>query len=96
MPGCGKCGARLPIIANQVGRRDVCPNCGAELHACIHCRHFDETVAKECKEPFAEVPSDKEDANFCELYQIGDGQDRGGMKSKDSLVSAAEALFKKK
>jgi hypothetical protein len=96
MVGCGKCGAKLPIIANQVGRRDVCPQCGSELHSCVHCRHFDENVAKECKEPFAEVPSDKESANFCELFQIGDGQDRGGMKSKDDLFSAAESLFKKK
>jgi hypothetical protein len=96
MPGCGKCGTKLPIIANQVGRRDVCPSCGAELHACIHCRHYDETVAKECKEPFAEVPGDKESANFCELYQIGDGTDRGGSASKDALFSAAESLFKKK
>ncbi|MBL8951387.1 MAG: hypothetical protein JNK82_11450 [Myxococcaceae bacterium] len=95
MPGCGKCGKRLDIVANQVGRRDVCPHCGAELHACIHCRHYDETVAKECKEPFADVPGDKEDANFCELYQIGDGLDRGGSASKDALLSAAEALFKK-
>ena len=44
----------------------------------MHCRHYDENVAKECKEPFAEVPGDKESANFCDLYQIGDGEDRGG------------------
>jgi hypothetical protein len=52
-------------------------------------------VAKECKEPFAEVPGDKESANFCDLYQIGDGSDRGGKASKSAAVSAAEALFKK-
>jgi hypothetical protein len=96
MPGCGKCGRRLDIIANQVGRRDLCPHCGAELHACVHCRHYDETVAKECKEPFAEVPLDKEGANFCDLYQLGDGADRGGSASKAALLSAAEALFQKK
>ncbi len=96
MPGCGKCGAKVPVVGNQVGRRDTCPSCGAELHACISCRHYDVTVAKMCKEPFAEVPSDKEDANFCDFFQIGDGEDRGGFASKDALVSAAEALFKKK
>lgn len=95
MPGCGKCGARLDVMFNQVGRSDVCPECGAELRACIHCRHYDENVAKQCKEPFAEVPMDKESANFCELFQIGDGENRGGGASKDALLSAAEALFKK-
>lgn len=93
-PGCGRCGARLPIIGNQVGRRDACPQCEAELHACIHCRHYDLTVAKACKEPFAEVPGDKESANFCEFFQIGAGGNRSEA-ARESLLSAAEALFKK-
>ena len=87
--------ARLDdIVAGQVGRREECPHCGAELHACIHCRHYEPSVAKECKEPFAEVPSDKESANFCDLYQIGDGGVRAGA-ARDELLSAAEQLFKK-
>jgi predicted RNA-binding Zn-ribbon protein involved in translation (DUF1610 family) len=95
MPGCGKCGAHLDIPSAQVGRRELCPACGVELHACVHCRHFDETVAKACKEPFAEVPDDKEDANFCDFYQIGDGAHRASGPGKDALLSAAEALFRK-
>ena len=73
MAGCGNCGKALEIIGNQVGRRDVCPHCDAELRACIHCRHYDLTAAKQCKEPLAEVPKDKESANFCELFQIAMG-----------------------
>jgi hypothetical protein len=95
MPGCGHCGRTLEIVGNQVGRRDTCPGCGAELHACRHCRHYDPAIAKECKEPFAEVPSDKDDANFCEFFQIGEGG-HSGRASQESLVSAAEALFRKK
>ncbi|MCA2979693.1 MAG: hypothetical protein INH41_21165 [Myxococcaceae bacterium] len=95
MPGCGKCGAKLDIGIAAVGRRDTCPSCGADLHACVQCRHYDENVAKECKEPFAEVPGDKESGNFCDLFQIGEGMDRGGKASKSAALSAAEALFKK-
>lgn len=95
MSGCGKCGRKLDIVGNQVGRRDLCPGCDAELRACVHCRHFDESVAKQCKEPFSEVPQDKESANFCEFFQLGDGG-HAGSAAKDSLVSAAEALFRKK
>ncbi|MFL5319856.1 MAG: hypothetical protein ACJ790_09375 [Myxococcaceae bacterium] len=95
MPGCGNCGEELAIVGNAVGRRDTCPSCEAELHACRHCRHFDETVAKGCKEPFAEVPADKDDANFCEFFQIGEGG-KGPGSNKDSVLSAAEALFKKR
>jgi hypothetical protein len=95
MPGCAKCGAKLDVVGNQVGRRDTCPSCGAELRACVHCRHFDPNVAKQCKEPFAEVPADKDDANFCEFFQIGEGGNAGSA-AKDALVSAAESLFKKR
>lgn len=95
MPGCAQCGEKLPVIGNQVGRRDTCASCGAELHACVMCRHYDPTVAKMCKEPFAEVPMDKSSANFCEFFQIGEGGNSGGAKKAD-LLSAAEALFRKK
>ena len=93
--GCGKCGRKLDIVGNQIGRRDTCPDCGAELRACIHCRHFDLTVAKQCKEPFAEVPTDKDDANFCEFFQIGEGS-AGARQAHDALLNAAESLFKKR
>ena len=94
MPGCGRCGAKVEIVGNTVGRRESCPSCDAELHACIHCRHYDESVAKSCKEPFAEVPDDKTSGNFCDLYQLGDGAIRRAAK-KEELLSAAEALFRK-
>ena len=95
MAGCGSCGLSVPIVGNQVGRGDTCPSCGVELRACRHCRHHDETVAKECKEPFAEVPQDKDGANFCEFFQIGDGQ-RSDRNPQKDVLSAAEALFRKK
>jgi hypothetical protein len=95
MNGCGSCGCQLDVIASHVGRRDTCTSCGADLHACQQCRHFDEGAAKECKEPFAEVPDDKVSANFCDLFQIGEGRARGGGTSKEVLLNAAESLFRK-
>ncbi len=94
MPGCAWCGSQLDVVGNAVGRRDICPRCGHDLHACRQCRHFDPAVAKSCKEPFAEVPADKDEANFCEFFQLGEGghTDRS---SRDTLLAAAEALFKK-
>jgi hypothetical protein len=95
MPGCGHCGGAVDVVGNQVGRRDTCPHCGEPLRSCRNCRHFDERAPKQCKEPFAEVPSDKDAPNFCDLYQIGEGglsQDA----SREAQHSAAEALFKKR
>lgn len=95
MPGCAHCGAKLAIVGNQVGRRDTCDACGADLRSCRQCRHFDPAVAKQCKEPFAEVPDDKDGANFCEYFQIGEG---GGhaRANLDAQRDAAESLFRKK
>ena len=52
-------------------------------------------MAKQCKEPFAEVPSDKDGANFCDLFQISEGG-LHAKQAKDEQLSAAEALFRKK
>src|SRR5262245_5077238 len=97
MPGCGSCGAMLnEIVAGQVGRRDLCPSCGAELRTCLSCRHYDLTVAKGCKEPQAEVPRERDRANFCEFFQLGEGRAGAEVTRKASLESAAEALFRKR
>ncbi len=93
--GCGKCGHKLDVVGNQVSRRDTCPECGSELHACVHCRHFDLSAAKQCKEPFAEVPTDKDEANFCEFFQIGQGGTQV-RERRGQALDAAEALFKKR
>ncbi|AKF81184.1 hypothetical protein OWM54_02835 [Myxococcus sp. MISCRS1] len=95
MAGCAHCGHTLDIIANQVGRSDTCPKCDEDVRSCRNCRHYDASFAKECKEPFAEVPSDKDGANFCELFQIGEGG-LHAKASRDALMSAAEALFRKR
>ena len=95
MNGCGNCGCALDFIAGRVGRQEECPQCGCELRACIHCRHYDERVAKACKEPFASVPLDKESAHFCEYFQLGEGKKRDNAPSKEALLSMAESLFKK-
>jgi hypothetical protein len=85
----------LEIVGNQVGRRDICPGCGADLRSCRNCRHFDLSAAKQCKEPFAEVPEDKDEANFCEFFQIGEGG-MSAQHSRDELFAVAESLFRKK
>ena len=95
MAGCAHCGCTLDVVGNQVGRRDTCPSCGEDLHSCLNCRHFAPNVAKQCKEPFAEVPTNKDDGNLCEFFQIGEGGVREGAR-KDDLVAVAESLFRKK
>jgi hypothetical protein len=86
---CYRCGATLRIDG-PVGRRTACPDCDADLHACINCRHYDPSAARECREPHADRFVDKEASNACELFQLGDGaarMKRGGREARDRLAA---------
>lgn len=67
---CHSCGHALPLMpGDTIGRRDTCTGCGADLHACVHCRHFDPRRSNQCCEPQAEWVSDKEKSNFCDYFE---------------------------
>ena len=91
---CYSCNSPVAIDAGQkVLRHEECPNCQTMLHCCKMCTFYDPKVYNECKEPLAERIVDKEKANFCSYFKIGNGINNG--PSKDDLISAADALFKK-
>jgi hypothetical protein len=84
---CYGCGAALRIDG-PVGRRTTCPECDADLHSCMNCRHYDASAARECREPHADRILDKEASNACDLYQLGDG----GARRRKSSAAARDAL----
>jgi hypothetical protein len=88
---CYRCGATVRIDG-PVGRRSTCPDCDADLHACINCRHYDDSAAHQCREPHAEQILDKEASNPCDLFQLGDGASRRRARS-DTARNALAALF---
>jgi hypothetical protein len=88
---CHACGATLRIDG-PVGRRTTCPECDADLHACINCRFYDEASAHECREPHADHVLDKQQSNACELFQLGDGASRRRKSSRTAREQLA-ALF---
>jgi hypothetical protein len=90
---CFQCGAEL-TYSYQPGRRDECAKCGADVHVCRNCVHYDRNAYNECREPQADVVKEKDRANFCDFFSPG-GQGPAQDKAKE-LLSAAEALFKKK
>lgn len=91
---CFHCGSEL-TYADRIGLREECPKCKNDVHVCKNCQFYDPKVYNECKEPQAEVVREKDRANHCEYFQAGHGAGGGG-KSKEDLLKAAEALFKKK
>jgi hypothetical protein len=90
---CHSCGARLELTP-PLGRRDTCERCSADLHCCRQCKLFDEASSSECREPQAEVPRDKEQANFCEHFVPGSPAPKQA-NAADAAKAAFEALFKR-
>ena len=84
---------KIILPALPIGRRDECEHCGADLHACLHCKFHDTGSYNECKESSATVVKEKERANFCDYFVW---QSKSYDKDQsESLLQAAESLFKK-
>lgn len=91
---CWKCGASLAGLLLPLGRRETCPSCHAELHACRQCRHFDSRRAGQCRELAAEPVSDKTRANFCGWFvPRPDAYQGGGAAMAQQNRAALDALF---
>jgi hypothetical protein len=67
---CWKCGGPLPDLLLPLARHEECPHCRAQLHVCRMCVFFDATAPQQCREPVADLVSDKQRANFCGYLQI--------------------------
>lgn len=70
-----------------MGARDDCPGCGADLHVCRNCAHYDAGAYNACREPGAERVLDKERANHCDLFVPAAGA--GGAEAGDAVRQRA-------
>jgi hypothetical protein len=92
-PRCQSCGS---VVPGRVGRRDGCPSCGRDLHACVQCELYDLSASDQCREPEAERVGDKQQANFCEFFRLSRAEVAEARSSPAQDAKARlEALFKK-
>lgn len=89
---CFSCGKEMSFVV-AISRRDECPSCKADVRVCKNCIFYDPKIYNECRETSAEVIREKERSNLCEYFQPGTKV--VGHKSREDLLAAAEALFKK-
>jgi hypothetical protein len=95
MKVCHACKKELSL-GREIGRKDVCPYCHAELHCCLNCRFFDRSAPKQCREPIAELVREKEKTNFCDLFlfaEVAANVRPGG--GPENARKALDDLFKK-
>jgi hypothetical protein len=75
-----------------------CEKCGAALHACAQCSHFDTSVRWECTQPIPERIAAKKLANTCTFFSPQRSFDLTGSRGEatpDDARAAFDRLFKK-
>jgi hypothetical protein len=91
---CHVCKNELKLIGVPT-RSDVCPHCDADVHSCLNCHNYDPSAHNRCREPQAEWVSDREKANFCDLF-IPNRIAAGVVVNRDDEARRSfENLFKK-
>jgi hypothetical protein len=82
-------------IETPVGRREICPFCGSDLHCCLNCVHHYIGAYNDCREPQAERVIEKNRSNFCDFFVFRDAETNGkGKVSGESKKLKIESLFK--
>ncbi len=95
MPGfreavrCARCGHEL-TVASAWSTDAACPRCGADLHACAQCAHFDTSAPFECQKPIAARISPKDARNTCPHFEPRTTVER---ETKSSAPSSARKAF---
>ena len=89
---CATCGKQVTAPGGELTA--ACSACGADLHTCTNCRHFDSSAPMECrKEPPRRIAG-KAKNNDCELFEAKVTQEFGSDSDRPSDPKAAfDALF---
>ena len=64
---CFNCSTALPADVDWKG---ICPKCGAALHCCKQCAHFEPSTRFQCLKPIPARIAIKDQANECELFKV--------------------------
>ena len=90
---CWKCGGALPDLLLPLPRHEECPHCRAQLHVCRMCEFFDTAAPQQCREPVADLVSDKQRANFCGYFRINPHAFSAPLGETDASRQQLDALF---
>ena len=95
MPGfrevvrCARCGNEL-TVATAWSAEGRCERCGADLHTCAQCLHFDTSAPFECQKPVPVRVSPKDARNTCPLFEPRTTVER---ETKSTAPTSARKAF---
>ena len=93
---CHNCGKEVDI-KKELGRKEACPFCRADLRCCLNCTFHDPASYNACRETQAERVVEKDRSNFCEYFIFNNALSAKDAKpDKDKTFDKLNALFKTK
>lgn len=93
MKKCQRCGTAWTGV-NQPSSRKICEGCGAYLHTCLNCHHFDAGVSSACKLTTTMYVGPRDAPNYCEEFRMVNSSLRALEDRKQSARSRWEELFR--
>jgi hypothetical protein len=93
---CHACKKEL-AVGREIGRRDECQHCHADLRCCMNCKFYDQSAPKQCREPNVELVREKDKANHCDYFLFRETAAAGApaQDAETSRRKALDDLFKK-
>jgi hypothetical protein len=94
---CHACGEKRRDV-DAIRFDSTCGKCGADLHACSQCAHFDTSARFECVRPIPARIAAKKLRNTCTFYEPARSFDLTGSRAVETpqdARAAFDALFKK-
>jgi len=94
MKKCFRCGAPWAGFRGQPRAREVCESCGAYLHSCVNCHHFDHMVTSSCRLEHTSFVGARDSLNYCEEYRMLNALLRADEERVVRAKTAWEQLFR--
>jgi hypothetical protein len=66
---CFKCG-HVWMGFGKPRPRQICEGCGAYLHTCLNCHHFDRKITNSCKLAHTSYVGPRDLLNYCEQFEM--------------------------
>ncbi len=92
---CADCGRRVASSAG-IELEQTCPGCGADLHSCVNCQHFDPSARFQCRQPVEAPVAKKRKRNECGLFapkQVMEFESEAAARTPDEARAAFDDLF---
>jgi DNA-directed RNA polymerase subunit RPC12/RpoP len=89
---CFICGNEIDFDRIKMQRTDTCPHCGADLHACKNCEHWDPGLPNQCRARVTDYIADRDKNNHCTQFTFKDGA--GEKYESVSVKEKLDKLFK--